>query len=113
MSKLSEKLRRAREKNIPVREHSFTVLRPTDLDMLEFRGEISPRQLLKFVVGWGDTVTELALKLPGGDPHPLPFDGEALVEWASDDAELFAALINGITGAYADHQAAVAAAKKN
>ncbi len=113
MSKLSEKIRRAREKSIPVREHTFTILRPTDLDMLEFRGDISPRHLLKFVTGWGDTVTELALKIPGGDPHPLPFDGEALVEWAADDSEVFTALINGITGAYSEHQSAVLAAKKN
>ena len=59
MSKLSEKLRRAR-KNIPVREHSFTILRPTDLDMLEFRGEISPRQLPSSLSAGVKTVTELA-----------------------------------------------------
>lgn len=111
MSKLAEKMRKAREVRIEVREHVFVALRPTDLDMLEFRDGITPRTLLRFVIGW-EKVRELDL-LPGGDPHPLDFDAEAMVEWAADDPEIFSALVNGITGAYAEHQQKRADAKKN
>ncbi len=111
MSKLAEKMRKAREVRIEVREHVFIALRPTDLDMLEFREGITPRGLMKFVVGW-ENVKEIDL-VPGGDPHPLAFDHEAMVEWAADDPEIFTSLINGITGAYAEHQQKRADAKKN
>ena len=113
MSKLAEKIRKAREVRIELdgKPHVFIALRPTDLDMMELREGIKPRGLLRFVVGW-ENVAEIDL-VPGGDPHPLAFDSEALVEWVSDEPELFAALINGITGAYADHQAKREAAKKN
>ncbi len=113
MSKLAEKIRKSREIRIQPKDKAFVfiALRPTDLDMIELREGIKPRGLLRFVSGW-ENVTEIDL-VPGGDPHPLAFDQEALVEWVSDEPELFAELINGITGAYAAHQQKRADAKKN
>lgn len=111
MSKLAEKMRKAREVRIEVREHVFIVLRPTDMDVMDFNGGITPRILSRFVAGW-ENVKEMDL-LPGGDPHPLAFDADALVEWVSDDPEIFAALINGMTDAYAEHQKKRAESVKN
>ena len=111
MSKLAEKMRKAREVRIEVREHVFIALRPTDLDMLEFRDGITPRTLLRFVTGW-EKVRELDL-LPGGDPHPLAFDAAVCAEWLADRPDLLRPLAEAIMDGYARHVAALEAVAKN
>lgn len=111
MSKLAEKIRKAREKRMEVDGFGFTVRRPTDLDMLELRGGVSPRMLMAYVVDW-DGVKEIDL-IPGGDGAPLAFDAEACAEWVADRPDIFAALVNEIMDSYRAHQEAQEAAKKN
>lgn len=111
MSALVEKLRRAREERIEVGGFTFTVRRPTDLEMMELRGGSSIARLLPFVVGW-DGIKECDL-IPGGDPHPLPFDASACSEWLADRPDLLEPLIDLILGRYREHaEKLVAAAKK-
>lgn len=111
MSALVEKLRRAREERVEVGGFTFTVRRPTDIEMLEMRGGGSIARLLRFVVGW-DGVKESDL-IPGGDPHPLAFDAEACGEWLSDRPDLLDPLAARIMARYQEHaEKLVEAAKK-
>lgn len=111
MSKLAEKIRKSRESDVEVGGYTFTVRRPTDIDMLEFRAGMTPRSLMRFIVGWkGVKDSDL---YPGGDPHPAEFDLEACAEWVADNAEIFSKLVTSILEAYAAHQKRTEEAKKN
>lgn len=114
MSKLGDKLRKARESIIEARDAKFIIRRPTPADMLDFRlraAELGPRYLLRYVIGW-EGVTEGHM-LVGGDPHPLDFDADALAEWVSDDLALYNELIGAILEAEASAREAREAAEKN
>mgnify|MGYP001358389386 CR=1 FL=1 len=111
MSTLAEKMRKARESIVPVGGFSFTILRPTDLDMMEFSKDRNPAGLIQFVVGW-EGIKEMDL-IPGGDGHPVPFDAEACAEWLADRSDLFIPLVNSITDAYQARQQALEEARKN
>ena len=110
MSALAEKIRKSRESVIEAGGFQFTIRRPTDMEMVEFYQKRDPKQLLRFVVGWG-RVRELDL-FPGGDPHPAKFDPEACEEWLSDRADLFSPVVTGITDAYQAHKSAMEDAEK-
>ena len=49
---LADKIRKARESTVEVGGYTFTVRRPTDLEMFELQGSVSAGRLLPFVVGW-------------------------------------------------------------
>lgn len=87
MSTLSQRMRRAREVRVPAGKYTFVIERPTPEDIAELRGGVSHAALKRFVIGW-EGVTELDLGLPGGDPHPLPFDADACSEWLADRPDL-------------------------
>jgi hypothetical protein len=108
---LAEKIRKSREKVVPVGGFDFTIRRPTDLDMMDPERTRKPSYMVKFVVGW-DKVKELDL-LPGGDGHPAPFDDEACAEWLADRADLMVPLINAVIDAYQAHKQQQEAAQKN
>lgn len=111
MSVLVEKIRKSREKVVPVGGFDFTIRRPTDMDMIEYSKARKPADLIKFVIGWGK-VTELDL-FPGGDGHPAEFDPEACAEWLSDRTDLLFPLITAITTSYQEHKTALEDAQKN
>lgn len=111
MSALAEKIRKAREIREEVGGHIFVLSRPTDLDMLELRGQMGPRQLLRFVVGW-EKVTSLDM-FPGGDGAPVPFEPEACAEWLADRPDLVGPLVERVLGAYSEHVKQLADLKKN
>lgn len=111
MSNLSDKIRKSRQKVEPVGGFDFTILRPTDLDMMEFSRSRNPADLVKFVVGW-DKVKEMDL-LPGGDGHPVPFDADACSEWLADRTDLMVPLVEAITKAYQVHKQRQEDAAKN
>lgn len=111
MSALLDKIRKAREIRVPVRDGvALIARRPTDLEMGERRGRISPRESLQFVTGW-EGVTEQVIA-GRGEPHPEPFDPDLLAEWLADDLDTLLALSAKVHEAYAEHLAAVSAAKK-
>ena len=74
---LVDKLRRAREFQVETGGFTFTLRRPTDVEWLELveSGKSTARTVLAYIVGW-EGVKEIDL-IPGGDPHPLPFDAVA------------------------------------
>lgn len=110
MSALVDKLRRAREERVEVGGFTFTVRRPTDIEMMELSGGGTVARLLPFVVGW-DGVKESDL-ISGGDPHPLPFDALACAEWLADRPDLLEPLVARIMERYRDHADKLAAAAK-
>lgn len=105
MSALHQKLLRAREIRIqagPSSQYIFIVRRPTPIEREEkFKAANPARGLLSLVVGW-EGVTEGDL-LPGGDPHPLPFDADACAEWLADRPDLFSAVVSAVVQAYEDY----------
>lgn len=111
MSVLSEKIRKARERRVEVGGHIFVIRRPTDVEMMGFAKSRQPTDLLRFVVGW-DRVRELDL-LPGGDPHPAPFDSDACTEWLSDRADLLSPVVDAVMESYQSHKSALEDAAKN
>ena len=111
MTSLSEKIQRARESRVPHGKHVFVVRRPTELQVSKWLSRRDAVELLDYVVDW-EGVTEGDL-VNGGDPHPVPFDHAALVEWASDCSDLFAALTGAVLQAWEQHREAKSAAVKN
>ena len=108
---LIDKLRRAREFKVEAGGYSFTLRRPTDLEWVEIAGQSSARAVLPFVIGW-EGVKELDL-IPGGDPHPLPFDATACQEWLADRIDLLPLLLEAFVKSYEAHLQARADAVKN
>lgn len=102
MSVLSEKIRRARETVVEIGKFKFTIRRPTEVEMIDFSRDPRPRDLLRHVIGW-EGVSEIDL-VPGGDPHPLAFDAEALIEWITDNAEMFGRLVDAIVDLFHKHR---------
>lgn len=110
MPSLTERMRKAREQRVTAGGVTFIVRRPTDLDMIELRGQVDARALLRFIVGW-EGVTEGHL-IKGGDPHPLPWDADACVEWLADRPDILAPLVEAVLAAYTAHAERLAAEKK-
>lgn len=113
MSDLVEKLRKARESQVPAGGFVFTIRRPTALEMSEMRQQTRGRAALPYIVGWDKSVTTLAMGLPGGDAHPLEFDAGLRDEWLSDRSDLLVPLIKAVFDAYEAHAKAREDAEKN
>ena len=111
MSVLTDKIRRAREVRVPAGEFTFVIRRPTDVEWIEIAGQSTARAVLPFVIGW-EGVKELAM-IPGGDPHPLPFDSEACSEWLSDRIDLLPILLEAFVKSYEAHIEQRSVAVKN
>lgn len=114
MSKsLIDRLRRARQTTIPSGERTFTIRRPTDLEMQELVGVIDQRKLLvRFVTDWG-VMSELDLGIPGGGPDPVPFDAALWEEWIADHPEHWNAITSAVVDGYRAHKATQEDAEKN
>lgn len=101
MSKLGDKLRAARESWETVGEYQFQIRRPTGLQLAQWSALTKVDLLAKLVVGWrrgdGSPLQEIDI-LQSGDPHPVPFDADVLVEWVGDHADMFVALVERIDG---------------
>lgn len=108
---LIDKLRKAREFTVDAGGYSFTLRRPTDVEWIEIAGQSSARAVLPFVVGW-DGVKEIDL-IPGGDPHPLPFDSAACSDWLSDRIDILPTLLDSFVKSYEAHLQARSDAQKN
>lgn len=113
MSKdLIERIRRARQSGVTVQGRSFTIRRPTDLEMHELNGKIDQRLLLvRFVVDWG-VMPEMDL-VPGGGPDPVPFSTDLWAEWIADHPELWSDLSSAVVENYKAHKTALEGAAKN
>lgn len=112
MSALIERIRAARLHPAEAGGLSFTVRRPTDLEVARMRGEsASPFDVvLRFTVGW--QVRESDIVADGCDVA-VPWDANLFAEWVVDRPELWEPLGAKIMGAYATHRAAMEASAKN
>lgn len=108
---LAEKLRKAREVRLEQDDFVLICRRPTDLEMIELRGNRAGRALLPFVVGW-ERVSEQVIT-GNGAPHPLPFDEELRDEWLVDRLDLLGKVAEAVFTAYEAHVDKVADAVKN
>lgn len=111
MSALSDKIRRAREIRVPIGGKTFTLLRPTTLDMLDLQGKTAARAIIPHIIGW-EGVTGLDL-YPGGDGAPVPFDADACAEWLADRVDLLGPIAQAAVDAYDAHRAQIEGAAKN
>lgn len=109
---LADKIRKARETSVTVGGFTFTVRRPTDVEMLRLRAEgLTLDSLIGFVVGWSG-VKQIDL-IPGGDPVPATFDAETAREWLSDRPDLLTPLVDEVLAQYRKHVESLEAAAKN
>lgn len=108
---LAEKLRKAREVKVEAAGFTFTIRRPTALEMIELQKQSAARAVLPFVVGW-EGVSELSM-FDGGTPHPLPFDATVCAEWLTDRLDILGEIVKAVFKAYEDHQLKLAEAAKN
>lgn len=111
MSALSEKIRRAREIRVPIGGKTFTLLRPTTLDMIDLQGKSAARAIIPHIIGW-EGVTALDL-YSGGDGAPVPFDADACLEWLSDRVDLLGPIAQAAVDAYDAHRIQLEDAAKN
>jgi hypothetical protein len=101
---LIEKIKAARELNIEAGGFTFKTRRPTDLEVVEMRGQVIKQGdlLRRYVIGWVG-VTELDL-IPGGTALPVEFETDLFMEWVADQPELWAPLATAIMDNYTQHQ---------
>jgi len=111
---LIEKIRKSRQSRVRHGSWEFTITRPTDMDMLDFRaaGRVTQGDLLKrFVMGW-DGVTETDV-IPGGSGVAVPFSADLFAEWIVDRPYLWDILTAAIIDGYKAHEAALEESAKN
>jgi hypothetical protein len=93
VSKLSERILKARELKVEAGGVTFIVRRPAECDLADFRGSPNPREIVRrYVIGW-EGVTEGHI-VNGGDPHPLEFDRDACAEWLADRLDIVAEIVS-------------------
>lgn len=92
---LIDKMRRAREQQVTIDGHKFTLRRPTDLQLTEASkdGGLRLRNIAPFVVGWDLTEQDL---VPGGTGEPVPFDEAVFMEWLEDQPGLWGEFMESI-----------------
>lgn len=113
MSALSEKMRKAREMRVECGNgKTLTVLRPTPLQWEEITksGKIV-HGIIGLVVGWNGFV-EMDF-IPGGDPHPLPFDAAACAEWLEDSPAVFSVVADAVIDGMTKYMESKQATEKN
>ncbi len=108
---LADKLRKARELEVKSNGFTFTVRRPTDLEMVELQSKSAARAIIPFIIGW-EGVSELSM-FDGGTPHPIQFDSDACDQWLQDRLDILSVIIAATYKAYEEHQIKVSEAAKN
>ncbi len=108
MTSLIAKLKKSRETEVQAGKFTFTIRRPTDLEVVNLRSQILKQGdiMAQFVVDWLG-VHELDI-IPGGNPVPVPFDSELFINWVADHPDLWSPLTDAILTAYSAHQEQVA-----
>lgn len=108
---LISRMRRAREIEIKVGHLTFTVLRPTDADLLDLMDKDLVALARRQVIGWAG-VTEADL-VPGGSAADIPFDAALWQEWIPDRADLWTPIGSAVRDSYKDHVDRLESATKN
>lgn len=108
VSKTLEARRRARQRDIVVGAHTYTITRPRAADMVRDMTRID--LINRFVVGWSLCNADL---VPGGDPEPEPFDAELFADWVADQPDIWVPLAEAILEEWNRYAAAQEATEKN
>lgn len=111
MGVLAEKFRRALEGRVTVGDYTFIFRRPTWEEAQRIPGPQAAERVLSHVIGWVG-VRELDL-VPGGDPHPAPFEADACLLWLCDRPDLSGPVAKAIMESYGAHVARLDADLKN
>ena len=109
---LVDKLRKARESQVEVDGHQYTIRRPTEAEQAELFGDrkITGIEIVRsFVVAWD--LNEIDL-IPGGSPVPVQFSAELWSEYVNDKPELWQPLSQAIIDAITQHRKKVDGAVK-
>lgn len=101
---LIEKLKKARETQVTADGHTFTVRRPTDMEVVDMRNQTFKQGdiLERFVIDW-QGINEIDI-IPGGTTVEVPFSTGLFMEWIADRPKLWPPLIEAILTAYDTHQ---------
>lgn len=99
---------RAREKDVPVGGHVFTIRRPKPAEMLI---DMTRMDLVcRFVVGWDLKNMDL---VPGGTPEAEPFDPALFADYVEDDVNLWSPLAQAVLDEWHGYLDAKETAAKN
>jgi hypothetical protein len=101
MASLIDKIRAARQSVVEIDNISYTISRPTDMDVLTWQGKTDGDILRKFVINWSG-VNEIDL-IPGGSPTPVQFETELFIESIADKPDHVALLAKAIVDSYKAH----------
>jgi hypothetical protein len=107
---LIDKIRKGRESRVESGGYTFTVRRPTDLEMLELGQAVPVSSLFKFVSGWNVKECDV---VPGGGGDQVPFSQALFQEWIADRPDLWTDITQAIVEAYKAHETALGEAAKN
>lgn len=110
MNKLLDRLQKARQRKVDAGGFSFTIRRPTDLQMAKLAGKDAYELVLQYVVGWN--LKEIDV-VPGGDSIDAEFSAELWQSWIEDHPDLWLPLIEEIKKLYAEHAKLVEDSAKN
>jgi len=110
MNHLIEKLRKTRQTDVVAGKFTYTIRRPTDLEIASWAGEKDADILKAFTVGWKG-VEEIDI-IPGGGPIDVPFDIDLFMEFIADRPDDYSQILTAIVEAYRKHIANREDAKK-
>lgn len=105
---IQQQLLKAREKKVTVGNVSFTILRPTEMELIRMRSgdeghvEINLRSIKTCVVDWGEMKEKYIL--PNGANDIVPFDKDLFLAWIEDNPKYWAPLIEAIGKSVDEHQ---------
>ena len=105
-----EKRQRARESQVELLGHRYTLRRPTALERVEMSSGTRLDQARACVVGWDLTHLDL---FDGGEPTPAPFERALFDDWLDDAPDLWIPLIDAVEGLIAAHDKRLEEAEKN
>lgn len=109
---LIEKIRKARESQVTVSGHTFTVRRPTDEQAMRLHAQGANRFEVARQCTTGWDLKEIDL-IPGGGPEPVPFSPELWAEYLADNSDLWGELADAAMNGYRAHAARMEEAAKN
>lgn len=100
---LIDKIRKARESQLIAGGYTFTIRRPTDMEVADMKNkQIKQGDIMhNYVVGWSLLESDL---IPGGSGVKIDFDADLFIEWVSDRPDLWNDIVQGILDLYDTHR---------
>lgn len=100
---LIDKLKAARQSTVSAGGYSFTIRRPTDMEVMTLQQQATQQGdiLRRFVVDWSG-VQEADI-IPGGLNIAVAFETELFMEWVADQPALWSPLADAVIAAYHAH----------